>query len=64
MLYRGVVMDIGTNYFIPIARLFYDWLTIPVTFFGNTIPLYIFFIFGLLIGLFIKVLTIIGGIHV
>ena len=58
------MFDVGTNFFVPIANMFKEFLTINVTFFGNTIPLYIFLIFGLLIGLFIKMLSLIGGIHV
>lgn len=57
-------MDIGQDYLIPIANLFTSFLTTPVVFFGNTIPLYVFILFGLLIGLFLKLLSIVGGVHI
>lgn len=56
-------MDIGLNFFIPIANLFRDVLTISVNFFGNSIPLYAFVLFGILIGLFVRVISIIVGLH-
>lgn len=56
-------MDIGTDFFVPIAQLFYSWLSTSVVFFGNSIPIYVFILFALLIVLFIKFLSIIGGIH-
>lgn len=58
------MFDVGSGFFVPIANLFKEFLTINVNFFGNSIPLYIFLIFGLLIGLFIKMLSLIGGIHI
>lgn len=61
---NGVVtIDFGTQFFVPIANLMRDILTINVNFFGNSIPLYSFLLFGILIGLFIRVISIIVGLH-
>ena len=56
-------MDVGSQFFIPIALLFRDVLTISINFFGSQIPLYAFVLFGVLIGLFIRVISIIVGLH-
>lgn len=58
-----VTMDVGSGFFIPIANLFREVLTIQVNFFGNQIPLYAFLLFGVLIGLFIRVISLIAGLH-
>ena len=56
-------MDIGTNFLMPILDKFLDVLTIEITFFGATIPLWAFIAFGLLVTIFLRVQSLLGGLH-
>lgn len=56
-------MDIGQNYLIPIFDKFLDVLTIQITFFGTSIPLWAFIAFSLLVTIFLRVQSLLGGLH-
>lgn len=56
-------MDIYTNLFRPSIELVLDWLKITFTFAGVSIPIWAIFAFALLVGIFVRLLEFIGGIH-
>lgn len=56
-------MDIYINLVQPALALVLDWLQISFTFAGVSIPIWAVFAFALLVGIFIRLLEFIGGIH-
>lgn len=56
-------MDVGIGFLTPILLLFREWMMITIDFFGATIPLWAFIVFAMLVGLFIRALSLLGGIH-
>lgn len=57
-------MDLWNDLFNPAMTLLLDWLRITVTFAGVTIPIWAFFAFAILIGLFVRLIEFIGGVRI
>lgn len=56
-------MDIGQDFLIPIFDKFMEVLTIQISFFGTSVPLWAFIAFSLLVTIFIRVQSLLGGLH-
>lgn len=56
-------MDLWIDLFQPALALVLDWLKITFTFAGVSIPIWSIFAFALLVGIFIRLLEFIGGVH-
>ena len=57
-------MDLWTDLFQPCVNFVISWLTLPVTFAGLTVPVWSFFAFALLLGLFVRVIEFISGVRI
>ena len=58
------MIDLLTDYFYPIMLLWRDFLTINVMWAGISIPVWGFFAFSLLGGIFVHLISVISGFHI
>lgn len=55
------MVDLYQDLLVPVIAIWNDFLTIQVKWGGVTIPIWAFFAFGLLGGLFLSILSFISG---
>lgn len=55
------MLDLLSGLFTPVMNLFLDFLSIQVVFGGLSFPVWAFFAFSILIGIFMRIISVIGG---